>query len=172
MKMTDIFRQGDVLLVRIDDLPAGLKEAPRDKHGHIVLALGESSGHRHAIRDKNVTSFKFETAERDALSADVDYILVSGSSTKEAQLERRIAVLSVAAEIAMLTELDASEELQNRRREFVALAVESDHDSVLVNHEYVSGVRADHLPAILAPGTHKVIGQRVYTPKAIVRAVD
>ena len=73
-------RQGDVFIERIDQLPAGLTEAKRDVHGHIVLALGEHSGHRHAIRDKNVTSFLRPTAERDAaLSADVDYILVGGS---------------------------------------------------------------------------------------------
>ena len=118
-----IARQGDVLLERIDALPAGLKEAPRDKHGHIVLALGESSGHRHAIRDANVTSFLVETAERSALSADVDYILVGGSGAT-------------------------------------------------LNHEYVSGVKADHEPVSLAPGAYRVVGQRVYAPSAIVRAVD
>lgn len=73
-------RQGDVLVQRVDNLPNGLKEAPRDAHGHIVLAFGERSGHRHAIREAEATSFRFETAERDAaLSAEVDYILVGGS---------------------------------------------------------------------------------------------
>ena len=117
-------RQGDVLIVRVDELPAGIKEATRDKHGHIVLALGESSGHRHAIRDENVTSFRFESSERDAaLSADVDYILVGGSGAT-------------------------------------------------LNHEYLSGAKADHEPVSLAPGVYKIVGQRTYSPKAIVRAAD
>lgn len=74
-----VARQGDVLVQRVDALPAGVKEAPRDKHDHVVLALGELTGHRHAIRDKDVLSFRFDTAERDALAADIDFILVGGS---------------------------------------------------------------------------------------------
>lgn len=116
-------RQGDVYIERIDALPAGLVKAKRDVHGHIVLALGEHSGHRHAIRDENVTSFLVQTAERDALSADVDYILVGGSGAT-------------------------------------------------LNHEYVSGTKADHEPVLLAPGAYRVTGQRTYSPQAIVRAID
>ena len=123
-KDTHIARQGDVMIERIDKLPDGLTEAKRDVHGHIVLALGEHSGHRHAIRDKHVTSFLRPTAERDAaLSADVDYILVGGNGAT-------------------------------------------------LNHEYVSGVKADHDPVLLAPGAYKVTGQREYSPQAIRRAVD
>lgn len=123
-EMTPTIRQGDVFLKRVDELPKGLKEAKRDRHGHIVLALGEHSGHRHAIRDKHVTSFRMETANRDAsLSADVDYIEVGGSGAT-------------------------------------------------LNHEYVTGVKADHEPVSLAPGVYKVVGQRTYSPKEIVRAVD
>lgn len=123
-KDTMIARQGDVLVERIDALPPGLVEAKRDEHGHIVLALGERSGHRHAIRDKDVTSFLMHSAERDAaLSADVDYILVGGSGAT-------------------------------------------------LNHEYVSGVKADHEPVLLAPGAYRVRGQRTYSPAAIVRAID
>lgn len=116
-------RQGDVLVQRVDTLPAGLIEAKRDQHGHVVLALGERSGHRHAIRDKGVTAFRFETAERDALSADVDYLLVGGSGA-------------------------------------------------VLNHEYVTGVKADHEPVHLPEGFYKVVGQREYSPEAIRRAAD
>lgn len=123
MSIDNIARQGDVLLVRVAALPDNVREARRDAHGHIVLALGEHSGHRHAIRDENVTSFVFQTAERDALSADVDFILVGGSGAT-------------------------------------------------LNHEYVSGVKADHEPVLLSPGTYRVVGQRTYSPTAIVRAID
>ena len=118
-----IARQGDVLIERVEELPSGLKEAARDEHGHIVLAHGEHSGHRHAIREEHVTAFRFESAERDALAAEYDYILVGGSGAT-------------------------------------------------LRHEYVTGVMAEHEPVALAPGVYRIVGQRTYTPAAIVRAVD
>lgn len=43
----EMYRQGDVLLVRVDSLPRGAKdETPDDR---IVLAYGEVTGHAHAI---------------------------------------------------------------------------------------------------------------------------
>ena len=45
--MNEHFRQGDVLLVRVDSLPKGAKaDAPSDS---IVLAYGETTGHAHRI---------------------------------------------------------------------------------------------------------------------------
>ncbi len=74
-------RQGDVVLVRIDKLPEGLIASERDKHGRIVLAHGERSGHGHAIRDKSVCSFRLATTGEDpsGVSGGVDYIEVGGS---------------------------------------------------------------------------------------------
>jgi len=76
-------RQGDVLLVPVEAVPVGAKPADRDEASRIVLAVGEKSGHAHAIRNPDVTSFKFETAEGDVANrALVDYILVGGSGAK------------------------------------------------------------------------------------------
>ena len=124
-KDTNIARQGDVMLEKVDGLPEGLTEKSRDEHGHIVLAFGESSGHRHAIRDQEVQSFVMDSAEREAngLSAECDYILVGGSGA-------------------------------------------------VLNHEYVTGEKADHEPVSLAPGAYKVVGQREYQPDQVRRAVD
>jgi hypothetical protein len=66
-------RQGDVMLVPVDALPEGLVDAPRDSHGHILLAVGEHSGHRHTIRDRSVASLRMAGSE------DTDYVLVGGS---------------------------------------------------------------------------------------------
>lgn len=66
-------RQGDVLIERIDKLPIGLTQAPRDHVGRIMLAFGETSGHGHAIRDKHVTGLRMAGSE------DVDFIEVGGS---------------------------------------------------------------------------------------------
>lgn len=68
-----VARQGDVLIERIDALPIGLSKAKRDAHGRIVLALGETSGHGHAIRERHVTGLRMAGSE------DVDYIEVGGS---------------------------------------------------------------------------------------------
>jgi len=76
-------RQGDVLLVPVEAIPDGATQADRDEASRIVLAVGEKSGHAHAIRDSNVTAFKMETAEGDASNrALADYILVGGSGAK------------------------------------------------------------------------------------------
>ena len=41
-----MYRQGDVLVTRIDKLPRGLQKAPT-----CVLALGEVTGHMHQIKE-------------------------------------------------------------------------------------------------------------------------
>jgi hypothetical protein len=43
----DQYRQGDVFLTRVSEIPADATQAP--VKGPVVLALGESSGHRHQI---------------------------------------------------------------------------------------------------------------------------
>ncbi len=42
-------RQGDVLVLEIDDIPKDARRVPRDD-GRVVLAYGEVTGHAHAIR--------------------------------------------------------------------------------------------------------------------------
>ncbi|MFD7611526.1 hypothetical protein [Streptomyces sp. NPDC059828] len=49
-----MYRQGDVLIVPVaqDDVPEHVKQAegePRDGRGRLVLALGEVTGHAHAL---------------------------------------------------------------------------------------------------------------------------
>lgn len=46
--MTTIYRQGDVLVRRIDDVPRRLKLVAR-RAGRLVLAEGEATGHAHVI---------------------------------------------------------------------------------------------------------------------------
>ena len=45
-----MIRQGDVLIKRIDSIPASAREVARE-NGNIVLAHGEITGHAHVIRD-------------------------------------------------------------------------------------------------------------------------
>ncbi|MDQ7909758.1 hypothetical protein RB614_35080 [Phytohabitans sp. ZYX-F-186] len=44
------YRQGDVLVVAVERLPDGLTPVARED-GAVVLAHGEATGHRHAIRE-------------------------------------------------------------------------------------------------------------------------
>jgi hypothetical protein len=46
-----MFRQGDVLVTRINDgLPEDAKKVGPDKRGRLVLAEGEATGHAHVVQ--------------------------------------------------------------------------------------------------------------------------
>lgn len=51
-----IARQGDVLIQRVNDIPAGLLPVDRDQ-GRVILAYGEMTGHAHIILDDAVSMF-------------------------------------------------------------------------------------------------------------------
>lgn len=51
------YRQGDVLIERIDSLPKSRKPLARER-GKIVLAHGEVTGHAHAIAEKGCALFE------------------------------------------------------------------------------------------------------------------
>lgn len=48
-----IYRQGDVLLIAVDNIPDGTKTKRRE-NGRVVLAHGEVTGHHHSIVEKGV----------------------------------------------------------------------------------------------------------------------
>lgn len=52
--MTMPIRQGDVFLIPVAKLPGKLTEVPRSGN-RVVLALGEATGHAHAIADREAT---------------------------------------------------------------------------------------------------------------------
>lgn len=64
------FRQGDVLMVLVKDLPAGLDEVT-PRAGRVVLQHGEATGHAHAFYDRGVQVFA-----RDAKAARPEYLRV------------------------------------------------------------------------------------------------
>lgn len=66
------YRQGDVFLVRVSNLPAGATLVPRDDKGRVVLAVGEATGHAHAIAAPGVDLF--EAAGRTYLSVGGDCV--------------------------------------------------------------------------------------------------
>jgi len=52
---TKTYRQGDILLVKVDGLPDGeFREASRDSRGRWIVAEGEVTGHAHALEGEDV----------------------------------------------------------------------------------------------------------------------
>ena len=106
-------RQGDVVLVKVDTIPAGFVDAPRDNLGRIVLAYGESSGHAHAIRNMGVCGFRLAGSE------DVDYVMVGGSG---ATLNHEYESGQMAEHQPLMLEPGAYQVV--RQREYVAPQVD------------------------------------------------
>lgn len=59
------FRQGDVLIERVDAIPESAKKTivARD-NGRVILAYGEVTGHAHAITEEHVTMVEVDEAIR------------------------------------------------------------------------------------------------------------
>ena len=55
-----MYRQGDVLLIPADAVPAEATEVARQGH-RIVLALGEATGHAHAVETLGAELFRAGT---------------------------------------------------------------------------------------------------------------
>lgn len=62
MQKLMICRQGDVLIVRVGDLPRDSVAQNRDERERVILAHGELTGHAHAIHDRGARLL--ETAAR------------------------------------------------------------------------------------------------------------
>lgn len=61
-----MYRQGDVLITPVDEIPSEAGPTERDDQGRFVLAWGEATGHAHAIHDPGVTAYT-APAEPDAV---------------------------------------------------------------------------------------------------------
>ena len=55
-------RQGDVLIERVEKIPASAKTTPRD-NGRVILAYGEVTGHAHQIADPDAVGAALSVAE-------------------------------------------------------------------------------------------------------------
>ena len=56
--MNEHYRQGDVLLVRVDSLPKGSKLEKNEQD--IVLAYGETTGHAHRISTAYASAYQWQ----------------------------------------------------------------------------------------------------------------
>lgn len=55
-KYPTMFRQGDVLVIYVEQLPANAKKRARE-NGRVVLAHGEITGHAHAITERKCVHY-------------------------------------------------------------------------------------------------------------------
>ncbi len=60
------YRQGDILLCRVDRIPPGAKRVPRDGN-RVIVAEGELTGHAHAFAAKEVRLFRDKASQRSFL---------------------------------------------------------------------------------------------------------
>ncbi len=58
----DQYRQGDIYIFAAEELPGDLMPVKREG-GRIILALGETTGHAHAILDRGADLFESVTLE-------------------------------------------------------------------------------------------------------------
>jgi hypothetical protein len=61
------YRQGDVLLCAVDEIPPRAKRVPRDGD-RVVVAEGELTGHAHAFPAKGVRLFREKGGQRTFLT--------------------------------------------------------------------------------------------------------
>lgn len=78
-----IYRQGDVLIERVDTIPAGVTTLPRDKRG-VILADGEVTGHAHRIAHRSASLHRTEL--------DARYLRVMGPAPVALTHEEHTAV--------------------------------------------------------------------------------
>ncbi len=102
-----IFRQGDVLIRKVDAIPEAAKQLERDELGRVVLAYGEVTGHAHAFHSPKVVMF------RDDGSGGRRFIDVQGLDAQMLQHEEHTAVTVPPGQYEVI-----------QQREYVAAAVQ------------------------------------------------
>ena len=77
--------QGDVFIKYVDNMTTmeNLEPVERDEHGRYVLALGEASGHAHAIHNKSVALFRDKVSGAVFGIAVKDYTLYHEYSNRK-----------------------------------------------------------------------------------------
>lgn len=61
--MSELYRQGDVLVQRVGEIPADVTPVKRES-GRIILAHGEVTGHAHAIKNRLAKFLETTQGER------------------------------------------------------------------------------------------------------------
>jgi hypothetical protein len=147
-------RQGDILLVPVEEVPDGLSKVPREK-GRIVLAEGEETGHLHAIEAPNKAA-EFLATDLDSLEGR--FLVVNGEGAQS---------------------IDAWK-CENWEGKVCWVPVETPQERVeqasltIIGRETVTGVALrhdEHIAFVVTPGAHEVRRQREYSEAGGIRVV-
>lgn len=151
---TDMYRQGDVLIIPIAELPPGLKPVAKEQ-GRVVLAHGEVTGHAHTIRDRNVNGFRDPKLNRLFLNIVGDHtgplageLIEEGDDWFLAQTSLREKPVKFAKHHASINDGEIK-----------------CGPFALVDHD-------EHHPYAVPDGNGLVMRQREYTPEAIRNVAD
>jgi hypothetical protein len=151
------FRQGDVLLERIDKLPKNLKPVSHEK-GFVVLAHGEVTGHAHTIA--------CEEAEKFLDTAGGEFFHIKGRP-----IHGRFPILRRWRGQVLV-------KLPTCTAEFSVDDVEIDNDQASVAGDFGLLAHQEHNVQALLAGTYKggsangTVRQREYSPEAIRNVAD
>lgn len=94
-----MYRQGDVLVKKIEKLPEGLKE--KDK----VIAYGEVTGHKHQFKTEQV--LVFENAEHN------QFLDVKQESILEHDTHKQVILPKGKYEVVIQREFDVLQQVRN-----------------------------------------------------------
>lgn len=88
-----IFRQGDVLITQVDDLPENLKPTSRVMAGKnlVTLAFGEVTGHHHSLKQDGSVAL-VETDIEEGKAQEIFLKIMGDSATLTHQEHAPIAI--------------------------------------------------------------------------------
>lgn len=155
--MNKQYRQGDVMIERVDELPARARR--KKDNGRVILALGEVTGHHHSFVVEDAARFEGESGE--------EYFRVSGRALDfEGKLVRRWRG-------QVLVEVPGTGLV-----EFAAGDVEVTGESVRVSGRFGLLEHQEHTVQAIPAGLYKgasagaTVRQREYSPEAIRNVAD
>jgi hypothetical protein len=66
-----MYRQGDILIVRTINEEIQGQELPLDERGRVILALGDTTGHAHAIESSHAKIFSSDSGSEERILLQV-----------------------------------------------------------------------------------------------------
>lgn len=153
------YRQGDVIIERIDALPKNIKPVAREG-GRVILAHGEVTGHAHAIAERGTEKFTDESGR--------EFFRIHGE-----QIQTRLKIQRAWRNQVMVKHPKLG------LLEFAKADVVIEGDHALINGEFGLLKHDEHnthaIPAGLYRGGNAADGkvyQREYSPEEIRRVAD
>jgi len=153
--MRQLQRQGDVLLIPIDSIPANATAVARDARGRIVLAEGERTGHAHCVLDDAATLFRQDDLDEMAdrfLHVQAECGLIDAWRCRD----RRRDIVCWMPAYQNTDRIEAAD---------YAILAREDIPGVIVEHE-------EHLHFVVLPGDHIIRPKREYQPEAPRQVMD